>query len=126
MYKWTDADGSIHYGERPPNRGQATNIAPPPPPGTGYNRPEDIKKIRDGIFQQTVDSVKAKEEAEKRIADDKASVAYCLRIKKKISTIKSNPRIKMTDKDGRASFLDESQKQQKIQKMKALLKEHCS
>lgn len=41
MYKWTDAEGNVHYSQTPPPEGEAEELAPPPPPALS---PEEAKK----------------------------------------------------------------------------------
>ena len=63
VYKWTDADGNIHYGDRPPS--QAENATPVDIPPV----PTDAQRQQAQALQQQqselADSYKAKREAQK-------------------------------------------------------------
>ena len=127
MYKWTDEQGNIHYGEQPPNYQQAQNIAPPPPPGSSpESSSERINALRKGILKQTKDKAEAKQEAGEKAAHDKKVSAYCLQLNKRIASFQSKPRIRQKDKEGNYSYLADEQKQKQQKEMQQNRVKHCS
>jgi|GEM_PF-4337876 len=126
-YKWTDEQGNIHYGERPPNRLKATSIAPPPPPASSSsNSRERLKSIQEGILKQTKDRIKEKEEEKKKEKENEQISEYCEKLRKRITAFQNNSRIRQQDKEGSYSYLADEQKQKQQQEMQKKLAKNCS
>ena len=125
MYKWVDAEGNTHYGETPPDRQKAKNIAPPPPPALGSNKPSSLKNLREGILKQTEDKAKSKEESAKKAIEDKERSAYCDNMRKRLAQFQTRPRIRQQDKDGNYAYLGDEQKQTQQQEMQKKIAKHC-
>jgi Domain of unknown function (DUF4124) len=66
VYKWTDEQGRVHYGEKPPPGAGATTIKPPAESGKPA-APEDFKD-RDAQFRQRQLERAQREEAEAHAA----------------------------------------------------------
>ncbi|HKJ76593.1 MAG TPA: DUF4124 domain-containing protein, partial [Gammaproteobacteria bacterium] len=95
MYKWTDADGNVHYSQTPPPSGQAEEMAPPPPSPLS---PEEAEKRR----EQSRRSLLGEEEPEPEPAGDKtdqtgdnpARQKACEAARQNLQTLKTSRRIR--------------------------------
>lgn len=123
MYKWTDAEGNTHYGERPPNRQQAENIAPPPPrSSTPGNRINDLRSL---ILKQSEDNDKAKSEAAEKAKIDTSNQENCQKLRQRLTQFKNSPRIREKNKDGEYAFLDDEDRKKQVQEMQQRLAKDC-
>ena len=48
LYKWTDAQGNVHYTQDPPPQGQYQQLTAPPPPSAAAPD-DDLQKARDAL-----------------------------------------------------------------------------
>lgn len=121
IYKWVDAQGNTHFGAQPPEGQQAAEVnpnitqpkvAPPTLPKLDTQK-EDTK-------QEELDQ-EAKQAAAKR---EKELATYCERIRKDLAQMKANPRVlvKVGDDTRR---LTEEERQERMGKSEASIKENC-
>lgn len=128
IYKWTDNDGNIHYGERPPNhnakqlkvpRGPAHTPAPAAKPGSTQN---STKKLLDAFDKErkTKEEATAKAAAEKERRDKNCSSA-----KRRIAGLKIGGRqYEMTDQ-GERHYLNEADIQSRLQEAQKFADKWC-
>ena len=124
MFKWTDADGNIQYGQHPPAGANAQQIraAPAPKSATTGKSP-----------QQQVEELDKRLEAEqqhKAEADEKKQVAEnrkinCANARKNLEQLGYGGHRLMHMPDGSYQRLDEEQKQALIKKNQDAVKEFC-
>ena len=129
IYKWVDDEGKVHYGEKPPN--------------TTTDKAVETIKIKDDVgtndTQRANEARKKKSESldenrKKRKKEKKDTLAkkgnlakkkkQCEQAKK-VLEVYHMPRVALTD-GGEYTWLDEEQKQVKIEETKALIKEACN
>ena len=129
IYKWVDDEGKVHYGEKPPN--------------TTTNKAVETIKIKDDVStgdnQRANETLKKKsksldESRKKRKKEKKDTLAEKEKLAKtekackdakKILTFYQHPRVALTEGD-EYTWLDEEQKQVKIEQTKALIKKLCN
>ncbi|MEK1905378.1 MAG: DUF4124 domain-containing protein [Pseudomonas sp.] len=121
IYKWVDAQGNTHFGAQPPEGQQAaqvnTNItqpkvAPPAPP--------KFEKSAGEARQEELDR-EAKAAADKR---EKELSAYCESLRKDLAQMKANPRVRI-EENGEPRRLTEEERQERMAKSEAGIKENC-
>ena len=83
IYKWTDPQGQVHYGEKPGGKGAASITLPaaPPPaaaPPDARQRLENIRKWGDARHRERLAEQRRKAEQKKRKAELERR---CLRLK---------------------------------------------
>lgn len=117
IYKWTDSEGQVHYGERPPS-GQAKQIkvptAPahsPAPAARPANQQEATQKLLDSFDKER----KEKAETEAKAAKEQARrEKNCSSAKRRIAGLKIGGRQYEVDEQGNRHYLSEAEIQSRL------------
>ncbi|MFK8021185.1 MAG: DUF4124 domain-containing protein [Pseudomonadales bacterium] len=118
VYRWKDADGSVHFGEHPPQGTKAelmstsTGKRSQPSPVT----PETSATSNDGEAEPPRAAVAPKPKKDKGI---------CKRAHFNLKTLNERARIRHTDENGEESYLSEEQKESQKNAAKDAIKTYC-
>jgi len=132
IYKWTDANGQVHYTAQPPaqskKRIKVTDIEAEIKSKAGKYRPSKTASTTttaatDDAQSSTTDETKSEE---KISGPDKQLVKYCKGQKNNIAQLRKNFRNVWIDSTGKKSKLSQEQRKEKITKIQNQMKEHCS
>jgi hypothetical protein len=117
-YKWTDANGTVHYSDSPPPQGTKYNkvtttgtvepLATPAPSSTG----------------DSADSSKPSAPAQPVADTPENRAKLCANLKSNIDTLKSSGPVVM-EQDGQQKVLDADQRQQQQAAAEGQLKQFC-
>jgi len=129
IYKWTDADGNIHYGDRPSDTQNEELMA------MSYRRTDpsvvqqEIQKQADSITARQEARTAAAEEAKK--AEAKAAEAAenqkkCESYRARLQTFIQSRRLYRQDENGERVYLDEQQTQDARRRVEELIAENCA
>ncbi len=88
LYRWTDADGTVHFGDHPGSRNAETITLPKFSPAAGATSSQDAGK-----------------------AQDKA--AWCADVSRKIAVLENNDKVYTVDDSGNKTYLSDAQRQAK-------------
>jgi hypothetical protein len=117
IYKWVDGQGNVHFGSQPPEGQDAAavnpNISQPKAPKLAPKQGED--KAQEEADEKVKKEV-AKQESERK--------AFCAATRANLAQFKNNPRIRM-EIDGEVRQLTEEERQERIAKGEASIKENC-
>ncbi len=110
IYKWTDSEGNVHYGERPPTT-QAREIDLPktPPSSRGPaqgNSLQETNKLLETMRKEREDKAAKKAAAEK---ERKAREANCSGAKRRLAAYTIGGRIYEIDDQGERSYLSDAE-----------------
>ena len=120
IYKWVDSQGNVHFGSQPPQGQDADTVNPnishprvaAPAAETA---PAEGDKQQEAIDKEVRQNV-AKQEAERR--------KFCESVRYNLAQLKNTPRIR-TEVDGEVRRLTEEERQERIAKAEASIKENC-
>jgi hypothetical protein len=120
-YKWTDANGTVHYSDAPP------------PQGTKYKKVtttgtvEPLAGASEGRGSDTTDkSPPSAASAQKPMADTPENrTKLCGTLKSNLDTLKGNGPVVM-EQDGQQKLMDAGQRQQQQASTEAQYKQYCS
>lgn len=129
IYKWTDENGSIHYGDRPSGAATEERLA------MSYSRTNSgsVKKR----VQARVEATSAREEARaeadaaEKEAEENAAIAAerdrkCERSRTRLETYLQSRRLYRTDDSGERVYLDDEQRSEARRKAEEQVAEFCS
>lgn len=119
IFKWVDGQGNVHFGSQPPEGRPATAVNPhvsqpkiePPKPVQAEQEDKTQEKFDHEARQKA-----AKQERERK--------DYCERIRKDLAQMKANPRVRVED-GGEMRRITEEERQQRMTKSEAAIKENC-
>lgn len=133
IYKWTDADGTVHYGDRPADdiAAERLNIQSRP---TDPTRIAALNQARiDARSQQREQAASAAGEAAKdtpspaeqrQIAEERAQ--KCTTYKERLQSFLQSRRLYREDANGERIYLNEQETQAARQDVQSKVEEYCS
>lgn len=125
MYKWVDADGQVHYSQKPPAGDvEVTTVKPPPKVDTekALKELEERENMLKGI-----DEERNKKAEEQNISQEEQATKQknCELARDKLSRVINNPRVYSKDKDGNRYKIAEEERQEKITQARKEINEYC-
>jgi hypothetical protein len=121
IYKWVDGQGNVHFGSQPPEGQEAAAVNPSisqpkvSAPTTPAPEPEQQDAEQEKLDQQ------ARSKASER---EKELKIYCERIRNDLAQMKASPRVRI-EENGEPRRLTEAERQERIAKSEASIKENC-
>jgi hypothetical protein len=125
MYKWTDADGQVHYSQSPPPDGVQGEELKPPPKVDTESAVDELKAQQQGFDQRLEDKSKAEEEAGKTAAKAAEKARYCEQLRADLAGLQTAQRI-FTGEGAERRRMGEDERQAKIKDIEAKLAKDCS
>lgn len=129
IYKWTDADGNVHYGDRPSGVATQETI-------TIASRRTDTERVNAGVEArlerdaQRADAREAAAEAEEEAAQAQAEAeeraGKCQEYRAKLEKFLRSRRLYRVDDSGERNYLDEVQMEEARAKAQQKVEEYCT
>ena len=131
IYKWTDSDGNVHYGDRPTASDQANfetvAVASRRTNPSQVQAGIDARQERDAARAEARDArAKADEDARKAQADAEERSAKCDQYRARLEEFLTSRRLYRVDDAGERNYLDEVQIQEARSKAQQKVEEYCS
>lgn len=125
IYKWTDANGQIHYTAQPPVqkklRDKATNIEDKIRANAGKYRPSANKQKVAANKEKTNDDTDTE-----LSGPNKKLIKYCKSQRSNVNQLKKNFRNVWIDVKGKKTTLSQEQRKKKVAELQKKIKEECS
>ncbi len=126
VYKWVDANGEVHYGEKPPaavgsSKQIALDKAPPPDP-YAQERSEHLKSSMESAKEARE---KRKEEQAKAKAEAALAKQNCATAKSRVHGYTSGGRLYRMDEHGERRYLSDDQRASELKQAQAEVKKWC-
>ena len=114
VYKWTDKNGAVHYGEFPPGSGPSKTIQTPtaPQPAADADTPSDdapIDKQKHALEGMSEDRIKKKEAKEKASKEKLEATKRCNTAKGNLAIFEDGGRIQQAGPDGKLHVLSDAE-----------------
>ena len=128
IYKWTDAEGNVHYGSEKPVDAAAEKMKV----DTGKTGVDRGAKALDDLKQQADDEAeKIKEEgvpAQPPVPSlpMKEVKRRCQNARQDLATIQSRGQLRERDEKGNTTYVSEKEKQKRIKAAKQQIREYCN
>jgi type I site-specific restriction endonuclease len=116
VYRWTDANGKVHYGDKKP-KAAAEDITEKVNQVNVDTSTEERKKL-ETIFRKENEA--DREFKREQAKPDAEFLAWCKETRRYLKNISGL--VQFVDKDGKAIHVTEEQRTQKVEETKALLK----
>jgi len=126
IYKWTDANGHVHYSQNPPPDGRkAVEIKPPPQPADTPSALKNLKAKEKKFEQSRKDRLKAQQDraaAEKKAAEKKTR---CNDARNRLERLTTTNRVYTTDAQGNRIRVPEPERQAAIERARKDIAKFC-
>ena len=127
MYKWTDQNGNVQYGQFPPTGVQAERISAS---GTTHKVEAPAGKSPQQRLQEMEQQQKQQEgeATEARVAQERKDLRQqnCKIAQKNLAVLKEGGHHRVRLPDGTVTYLTDEQKQQRIDQANQQVKDNCS
>lgn len=126
VYKWTDADGNIHFGDKPTNINAEkldVKTKPADKPDDYFERKLKQKKLLDVLVSEAEDK---KAEKQKKEAEKKELKRKCAELQKDINYLSEGGRFYTEDEQGEYNFKSEEEVQERLNQLLEYKKKYCS
>lgn len=124
IYRWTDANGQVHFGERPPADVQAESVKPPPPPALS---PDLGSELRSQFKQRQADYTSNRQASREAAANAAAEAAEraknCAQSRAAIADINKFMNKRMFDSNG--NYIESDARQAKLNKARESVEYWC-
>lgn len=126
IYKWTDSDGNVHFGDRPANPSTATEIDIRDDRNTGVTTSSGNNKERRYLLEQIEEDKQAEaEKKKKRLAENKKRRKLCDNYRRRYQSLIQSSRSYRMSPDGVRTYLSEDERVAQRKKLKRKIKEYC-
>ena len=138
IYRWADANGTVHFGEMPPPgvNAKPVNIAPAPstPPGTSPapgpapNMPGETTAPLQEEPGPSYAQQRRDERAEKRqakAAEQEKIDAQCEAMRHQLARTEPNPRVIVRTADGGSRRLDDDERLELVNEARTFIDKNC-
>lgn len=129
IYKWTDSEGNVHYGTRPPNN-QAKQIkVPKAPPYAGKpaaksgSSTDARKTLLDAFDKERKDKKEATAKADKEKA---VSDKNCSNARKRVAGLSIGGRIYDITEQGERKYLEDNQIKSRLVEARKAVEKWCN
>ena len=138
LYKWVDANGKVHYTDRPPpdnvKTKQIREAAPPPAPpaakdgklGSKTSEPQSLAERDQAFRKRQAEAAKAEEEQAKKDAKAKEKAQYCNRAKAALAGLEAGGRQARFNDKGERYYLTDAQIAQETARVRQNVADNCN
>jgi hypothetical protein len=123
MYKWTDADGVVHFSDIPPEGQQVPAQSVPagkqPASASAYEAPGS----EPSIAQQRREEIAAK--SQETQAAKAMTEAQCETWRGDLAQLEPNRRVFFTNEEGQTERMDDVVRANRVAELKALIEQNC-
>lgn len=122
VYKWTDENGVVHYGDMRPDDVQSETLKVAPKSSAPRTSPQEQLKA---LEEQKERSRQAKNEEDKEEARKQQNQQRCEQAKNNLQTMENNARIRI-EENGELRYLTPEEISNKKDEMNKIIEEACS
>ncbi len=127
VYKWVDAEGNVHYGERRPPGLEAETLKVQPPTLTTEQRSLELEKLKlkaglgaENQIPQAGQTDEARAQMPQAVREENCRIA-----RSNMASLVQKRRIVRTDETGNLVRLDDTERERRLQDAKEQVEEFC-
>jgi len=128
LYKWTDAQGKVHYTDQPPTLNSQTIKPSSAGQAETTSKAKQSLDARDQAYQKRSKEAKdARDKAEKEAEQTRIARENCDKARKNLSTLQnaSTPRIYTTNAAGQRVYMDDSARESALASSQESVTQFC-
>ena len=131
IYRWVDENGVVHFGEQPPEKGNAQSVSIPqsagidaqPSAGANPANPEDPLEPQPSVAQQLRDA-RAEKRAEAE-ENERIVAEACAQRRTLVSQLEPSTRVMVKMEDGTVTRLDDNVRLETLDEAKTYIANNC-
>ena len=131
VYKWVDAKGVTHYGEKPPENTKSREVTLRGGAGAPAAAPAPDAKAKDPAWKDQERAFKQRQlersQAESKKAEELAKLeANCKKARANLADLRTAGRVTTTNEKGEREFLGDREREKAIAERQEEYNQHCS
>ena len=126
LYKWTDAEGKVHYSDQPSTVNAQTIKGVSAGQAETTNQATQSLNAKDQEYQKRrkeADDARAK--AEKEAEQARIQRENCAKARKNLSTLQNTPRVYTTDSAGQRTYMDDAARANALANSQKAVSDFC-
>jgi hypothetical protein len=126
MYKWTDAQGKVHYTDQPPTVNAQTIKGSSAGQAETTNQATQSLNAKDQAYEKRrKEADEARAKAEKEAEQARIQRENCDKARKNLSTLQNTPRVYTTDAAGRRTYMDDAARASAMAASQKAVSDYC-
>ena len=127
VYKWVDADGNVHYGDRPPAAGVDSRSMPPSPAAPAENADHEQRRLKQRRLLQAFEAERAeRDRAEAEAAAARAErTQKCDRARRQLARFERANIVYTTDESGARAYMSNGERREAAANARLWIGKHC-
>lgn len=126
LYKWTDAQGKVHYSDQPPSMNAQTVKNTAAGQADITTQSTQSLNAKDQAYQKRrKEAEDARVKAEKEAEQARAQRENCDRARKNLSTLQNTPRVYTTNAGGQRTYMDDAARANALANSQKAVSEFC-
>ncbi len=127
VYKWVDAEGNVHYGQRRPQGEQAETVKIQGPPVTPDDASLELEKLKlkAGLGSENKDAQETKGQQAAREMPEEVRKENCRVARHNFAALLQKRRVVRTDEDGNLIRMDDNEKAARLEQAKQQIQKFC-
>ena len=131
IYKWTDAQGNVHYGDHPPSSSTPKPFNPQTAKDAEARAQEALRQAADQAARKRAEQAISREAASKQQAaneeEARRKAANCQRARDNLEMLqRAKTRITRVDAQGQKQILDEAAREAEMVRASRTIAENCA
>lgn len=129
VYKWTDAEGNVHYEDRPSGADSTERLAlsyKRTDQGAVAGRKESLAETRAARDKARATQAEEQQAAEQKMVEEEARQQKCESYRAKLETFVTSRRLYRKDDNGERVFLEEDEIQKTRARAEELVAKYCT
>jgi len=126
LYKWTDAQGKVHYSDQPPTA--KAQIIKNSAAGQAdiTSQAKQSLDAKDRAYQERREEAeKARAKAEKEAEQARIQRENCAKARSNLSTLQNSPRVYKTDATGQRTYMDDAARASALESSQKAVSDFC-
>ena len=128
IYKWVDADGNVHYGDKPVGA-QAERMAidsRPTDPSRAAAEPQNVMASRMAATERRAEMESSEAERAERQAEAAKKAELCTSARAQMQSMITARRVYQEDENGERVYLDDSEREAARERVESQINDYCN
>lgn len=126
LYKWTDAQGKVHYTDQPPTVNAQTVKRSAAGQAETTTQAKQSLDAKDQAYQKRREEEdKARAKAEKEAEEKRIRAENCARARANLETLENKPRVYTTNAAGQRSYMDDGARANALANSRKAVSDFC-
>jgi len=126
LYKWTDAQGKVHYSDQPPTaKAQLIKNGAAGQADATAQATQSLDAKDQAYQKRRKEAEEARTKAEKEAEQARVRRENCAKARNNLSTLQNSPRVYSTDAAGQRTYMDDAARARELASSQKAVSDFC-